>query len=100
MRSILSRRGLLTGSVAMVPGLAMLAKGRPANAFSTETMAPRSSLGLAYGSRCGGDSMHAVVTARLEADLASRSGPPGTTLSETAVCPVCGCPITVTRLVH
>ena len=65
-----------------------------------ETMSPQSSLGLAYSNRCGGNSMHAVVTARLEADLANQTGPVGTTLSETAVCPICGCPITVTRVVR
>ncbi len=96
----LSRRSLLRGTVAVVPGLALLSFGRGAQAFSMETMAPQSSLGLAYSNRCGGDSMHAAVTARLEADLANQTGPVGTTLSETAVCPICGCPITVTRVVR
>jgi hypothetical protein len=100
MRARLSRRGLLEGSVALMPAFAMMAATRSAAAFSTETMIPRSSTGLAYASRCGNDSMHPVITARLEADLASRTGAPGTTLSETAVCPICGCPITVTRFVR
>ena len=100
MGAILSRRSLLKGSVAVLPGLALLNSGRPAQAFSMETMSPGSSLGLAYSNRCGGDSMHEVVRARLEADLASQTGPVGTTLSETEVCPICGCPITVTRVVR
>ena len=131
MGAILSRRSLLKGSVAVLPGLALLNSGRPAHAFSTETMSPGSSLGLAYSNRCGGDSMHEVVRQltsdfnnmlakerkerieaeraaavaqekanRLEADLASQTGPVGTTLSETVVCPICGCPITVTRVVR
>ena len=100
MRARLSRRGLLKGSLALMPGVAMIAATTPAAAFSTETMIPRSSAGLAYANRCGGDSMHPVITARLEAELAARTGPPGTTLSETAVCPICGCPITVSRLVR
>jgi hypothetical protein len=100
MLARLSRRGLLKGSVALMPGVAMIAASRSGAAFSRETMNPGSSAGLAYANRCGDDSMHPVITARLEADLASRTGPPGTTLSETAVCPICGCPITVTRLVR
>jgi hypothetical protein len=44
--------------------------------------------------------MHEVVRARLAADLANQTGPAGSTLSETAVCPICGCPITVTRVVR
>ncbi len=100
MSAILSRRSLLRGSVAVVPGLALLSFERAAHAFSTETMAPGSSLGLAYSNRCGGDSAHQAITARLEADLANQTGPVGTTLSETEVCPICGCPITVTRVVR
>ena len=100
MSAILSRRRLLRGSAAVVPGLALLGFGRAARAFSMETMSPGSSIGLAYSDRCGGDAMHAVVTARLEADLARQTGPVGTTLSETAVCPICGCPITVSRVVR
>jgi hypothetical protein len=88
MRSNLSRRSLLTGSAAIVPGLAVL------------VLAPHSSVGLAFSKRCGSDSMHPLITARLEAELANRTAAPGTTLSETEVCPVCGCPITVTRLVQ
>jgi hypothetical protein len=100
MGAILSRRSLLRGAAALVPGLALLGSGRGAQAFSMETMSPGSALGLAYSNRCGGDSMHPVITARLEADLANQTGPVGTTLSETAVCPICGCPITVTRVVR
>jgi hypothetical protein len=100
MGAMLSRRSLLKGSVAVVPGLALLASGRSARAFSTETMSPGSSIGLAYSDRCGGDAMHDVVRAQLQADLASKTGPVGSTLSETAVCPICGCPITVTRVVQ
>jgi hypothetical protein len=100
MRAKLSRRTLLGGSVAVVPGLAWLGMGRTARAFSVETMSPGSSLGLAFSNRCGGDSMHEVVRARLEADLATQTGPVGSTLSETAVCPICGCPITVSRVVR
>jgi hypothetical protein len=100
MGAHVSRRGLLKGSVAVVPGLAILAAGRPAAAFSTETMSASSGPGLAYASRCGNDSMHPVIMARLQAELANRTAAPGTMLSETAVCPICGCPITATREVR
>jgi hypothetical protein len=100
MGVMLSRRRLLKGSVAVVPGLALLGSSRDAGAFSMETMSPGSSIGLAYSNRCGGDAMHDVVRAQLQADLTNRVGPVGSTLSETAVCPICGCPITVTRVVQ
>jgi hypothetical protein len=100
MGAQVSRRGLLKGSVALVSGLAIVAAGRSAAAFSTETMIPGSGTALAYASRCGTDSMHPAIRARLQADLAKQTGALGTTLSETAVCPICGCPITVSRLVR
>jgi hypothetical protein len=100
MGALLSRRRLLKGSVAVVPGLALLSFDRAAQAFSTETFSPQSSIGLAYSNRCGDDSMHPAIRARLAADLANQTGPVGTTLSETEVCPICGCPITVTRVVR
>jgi hypothetical protein len=100
MPTPVSRRGLLRGSAAIAPGLAMLAMGRSASAFSIESMDAGSSVGLAYASRCGDDAMHPAIRARLQADLANRSAAPGTMLSETAVCPICGCPITVTREVR
>jgi hypothetical protein len=100
MRNDLSRRSLLTGSAAIVPGLAVLVLSRSAKGLlDRDDGAPQ--LGRpAYSVRCGSDSMHPLITARLEAELANQTAAPGTTLSETAVCPVCGCPITVTRLVH
>ena len=100
MGAQVSRRSLLKGSVALVPGLAILAAGRPAGAFSTETRSAGSGPGLAYASRCGNDSMHPVIMARLQAELANRTAAPGTMLSDTAVCPICGCPITATREVR
>jgi hypothetical protein len=100
MPTPVSRRSLLRSSAAIVPGLAMLAMGRSAKAFSIESMDASSGVGLAYATRCGNDSMHPAIRARLQADLANRTGAPGTTLSETAVCPICGCPITVTREVQ
>jgi hypothetical protein len=100
MGALLSRRSLLKGSVAVVPGLALLSFDRAAQAFSMETFLPQSSIGLAYNNRCGDDSMHPAIRARLAADLANQTGPVGTTLSETEVCPICGCPITVTRVVR
>jgi hypothetical protein len=42
----------LKGSVAAVPGRALLGSDRAARAFSMETMSPGSSIGLAYSNRC------------------------------------------------
>ncbi len=97
MPASVSRRSLLRGSAAIVPGLAVLAMGRSAGAFSIESTDTGSGIGLVYANRCGNDAMHPAIRARLQADLANRTGAPGTTLSETEVCPICGCPITVTR---
>jgi hypothetical protein len=97
---VISRRRLLLGTAVSGVGLSALAAARPAGAFSTEYIAPSSSLGLAYSNRCGPDSEHAAIRAALYAQLATQASAPGTTVSASEVCPICGCPIYASRTVY
>lgn len=96
MNGSVSRRCLMLGTA--IGGVAALAV-RPAGAFTTETIEPGSALGLAYADRCGSDPEHARIRASLGARLAGQSATPGTTISASEVCPICGCPIYVSRQV-
>ena len=87
------RRRLLRSAAAWVGGLAAVAATRPARAFQVEEMPPTSAVGRAYANRCGGSSEHAALIARLETLLANDPSVPS--ISET--CPICGCPIIVSR---
>ncbi len=87
------RRRLLLSTAAWVGGLAAIAAARPARAFQVEEMPPTSAVGRAYANRCGGSSEHAALIARLQALLAS--DPSAQSMSE--ACPICGCPIIVSR---
>jgi hypothetical protein len=87
------RRRLLLSTAAWVGGLAAIAAARPGRAFQVEEMPPTSAVGRAYANRCGGSSEHAALIARLQALLAS--DPSAQSMSQT--CPICGCPIIVSR---
>jgi hypothetical protein len=87
------RRRLLLSTAAWVGGLAAAAAGRPARAFQVEEMPPTSAMGRAYAKSCGGPSEHAALIARLETLLTSEPA----AQSMTATCPICGCPIIVSR---
>ena len=87
------RRRLLLSSAAWVGGLAAVAASRPARAFQVEEMPPTSAVGRDYANRCGGSAEHAALIARLEALLAN--DPSVQSMSET--CPICRCPIIVSR---
>jgi len=87
------RRRLLLSTAAWVGGLAAVGASRSARAFQVEEMPPTSAMGRAYATRCGGSSEHAALIARLQTLLAS--DPSARTMSET--CPICGCPIIVSR---
>jgi hypothetical protein len=94
MSSLTHRRQLLLSAAAWVGGLATLAATtRPARAFETYTAPPQSGLGLAYANHCGPASEHAALMAQLRQDLASDPS----ASSMTATCPICGCPVVVSR---
>jgi len=66
---------------------------RSAGAWQVEEIAPASPLGSALANRCAGSSDHAALIAQLQAQLAT--APSASTL--TAKCPICGCPVIVSR---
>lgn len=92
-RRIFLRRALKAGSALG----SVMALARPAAAFTVQQVNPKSPLGLDLANRCGAPAEHATIAALLEAKLAARTAAPGSTLYETAQCPVCGCMITATR---
>ena len=87
------RRRLLLSTAAWVGGLAAVAATRSARAFQVEVMPPTSAMGRAYAARCGGSSERTALIARLQELLAS--DPSARSMSEN--CPICGCPIIVSR---
>lgn len=66
---------------------------RSAGAWQVEEITPASPLGSALANRCAGSSDHAALIAQLQAQLAKE--PSASTL--TAKCPICGCPVIVSR---
>lgn len=92
----LTRRQLLTSTAAFVGGMAavaIMARARPAWAWTTYEVPTNRGIGLAYANRCGGAQEHAALKAELQRKLADD---PSAT-SETANCPICGCAVTVGR---
>jgi hypothetical protein len=79
---------------------ALVSGGRPAAAFEVQQLAPNSPLALQIKNHCSTDAYHQQILAGLEQDLLSRTGAPGSLLTETAYCPICGCPIIATRRVQ
>ena len=87
------RRHLLRAAAAWVGAGAALVAARSAGAWQVEEVAPASPLGLALANRCRGPSDHAALVAQLQAQLATEPA----VNSLTATCPICGCPVIVTR---
>jgi hypothetical protein len=86
-----ARRHLLRSAAAWVG--ATFAATRSAGAWQVEEIAPASALGVALANRCGGPADHAALVAQLQAQLAKELS--ASTL--TAKCPICGCPVIVSR---
>ena len=87
------RRHLLRSAAAWVGAAAGFAATRSAGAWQVEEIAPESPLGLALANRCGGPADHAALVAQLQARLTKE--PSVNSLG--ATCPICGCPVIVTR---
>jgi len=87
------RRRLMLSTAAWVGGFAAIAATRSAHVFQVEEMPPTSAVGRAYANHCGGSAEHAALIARLQTLLAN--DPSARSMSET--CPICGCPVIVTR---
>jgi hypothetical protein len=91
---MINRRRLLLQGAALGTGLAaVLGATSGAKAFEQVEMNSNSGLGLAYATRCGGASEHTSIIAGLRTRLAADSS----ASSATEICPICGCPVTVTR---
>jgi hypothetical protein len=89
-----ARRRLMRNSAAWIGGLAVLGTARTAGAaMQGYELSPTSPLGIAVKNRCGPSAGHAAIAAELRARLAA--DPALTTLTER--CPICGCPIIVSR---
>ena len=91
-----TRRRLLLGTAKWVGGFASVATvgaAGPAQAFKSYVANPCSGVGLLYADRCGPTSEHAQLIAELQCKLESDPSVP----SMTVMCPLCGCPVTVTR---
>ncbi len=91
-----TRRQLLLGTAKWVGGFGAVAAAgiaRPAQAFQSYVANPGSGVGLLYADRCGPGSEHAQLISELQTKL---NGDPSLP-SITVMCPLCGCPVTVTR---
>lgn len=91
-----TRRQLLLGTAKWVGGFASVAAigvAGPAQAFQSYVAAPTSGVGLLYADRCGPGTEHAQLISELRGRLESDPSVP----SLTVMCPLCGCPVTVTR---
>ncbi|HEX9490798.1 MAG TPA: hypothetical protein VF930_10960 [Stellaceae bacterium] len=99
-RKEIDRRVFLRASLAAGTGLAALMTGtRSGAALTLQEVAPSSPLGLELQNRCGTAAEHAALLAELQAKLADGTAAGGTTLSESAQCPICGCTVTAYRAV-
>ncbi|HEX4113313.1 MAG TPA: hypothetical protein VH020_12330 [Stellaceae bacterium] len=90
-----ARRQLMLGTAAWVGGIAGMAAAKPAGAaMQAVELKPTSPLGAAVANRCklAADD-HADIRAQLMAELAA--DPALKSLTER--CPICGCPIIVSR---
>jgi hypothetical protein len=98
--SLLNRRRFLLNTV-LAGAAGMLVDGalRPAAALSAYPMSPDLKSAYLAAKSCGADqSTHDAITRTVLAKLnALPAPPPGRPLTQTVVCPICGCPVVVTR---
>lgn len=87
------RRSLLQAAGVLLGGGTVLSFTSAAGAWSVDSVSPDSPLGLAYSNRCGGASEHAALQSQLR--IALRKDPSESSIS--ATCPICGCPVVVSR---
>jgi hypothetical protein len=87
-----SRRKLLQATAVLFGSGTALSFG-PAAALQLVEIDPESPLAQEYNARCGGDPQHAALQADLRAALLRDPS----TKSLSAPCPICGCPISVSR---
>jgi hypothetical protein len=96
----LNRRAFLLSTASFGGLLALVSGAGSAAAFEVEKVGPQSPLALEIKNHCSTDVYHDQIRTRLQNDLLYRTAAPGTLLTETAYCPICGCPIIATRYVQ
>lgn len=96
----LSRRAFLLTTASFGGIAAMACQSGSARAFEVQHLPPNSLLALQIKNHCSTNAYHQQLLAGLEKDLLQRTGTPGALLTETAYCPLCGCPIIATRVVQ
>jgi hypothetical protein len=90
----IGRHGFLLLGAASGTGLAaLLGATNRSKAFEQAELGTNSGVALAYATRCSGASEHAVIISNLRARLAADSSAD----SQTQICPICDCPVTVSR---
>jgi hypothetical protein len=87
------RRRLLRSTAAWLLGGTAVVLTRPARALEMQKLNEKSPLGIVYGQHCGGPTDHDGLISELKARLAA--DPSAQSLS--AICPLCGCPVVVSR---
>jgi hypothetical protein len=89
-----SRRRFLLGTASLIGGIAAVAAAKPSRAaMQSVEINPGSELGTAIANRCGPSDEHADMSARLRAELSANPS----LQSASAKCPICGCPVIVSR---
>jgi hypothetical protein len=93
------RRFLLSTALAGAAGLLADGALRPAAAFNSYPMSPDLKAAYLTAKSCGSDqAYHDTITQVVMTELNKLPAPPpGKSITETVKCPLCGCPIVVTR---
>lgn len=92
-RAPIERRQILRSAAAGITGALVFLTSRHAAAWSEESISPDSAIGLAYSNHCAADTQHAPIRATPRERLLNNSA----LASASQTCPLCGCPIIVTR---
>jgi hypothetical protein len=97
----MNRRHLLLGTTAAMGGFCFsVLHVHAAAALSLQQASPEQATALTLANRCGGDDpSHAAIARQLAAALDKQTAPSGATITQSAACPFCGCPVTVSRVV-
>ncbi len=87
------RRRLLQAAASLLGGSTVLAFAPSAGAWDVVPMEPGSAAGRDYANRCGGPQEHAALIQKLRSALAQNPA----LASMSSICPICGCPVFVSR---
>jgi hypothetical protein len=100
LKSLLDRRRFLLGSALGAAGATLLDGAfNAARAFSMQPMSPETKAAYLAAKSCGNDqAYHDTITQVVLGELNKLPAPPaGQSISQTVKCPLCGCPVVVTR---